>query len=88
MAVARAGGWVTLAVSDEGPGIAEADQARIFERFWRADPSRSRSKGGTGLGLSIVASLVEAHGGTIAVASRPGEGTTFTLHLPVAGPSS
>ena len=78
--------WVTLSVSDEGPGIGEADRAKIFERFFRADPSRSRSKGGTGLGLSIVASLVEAHGGTVSVDSVVGHGTTFTIRLPVAGP--
>ena len=77
---------VTVSVSDKGPGIGEADRAKIFERFFRADPSRSRSKGGTGLGLSIVASLVEAHGGTVSVDSVVGQGTTFTIRLPVAGP--
>jgi len=78
---------VTVDVRDEGPGISEADQAKIFERFFRADPSRARSKGGTGLGLSIVASLVEAHGGTVSVESEIGVGTTFAITLPVAGPT-
>lgn len=77
---------VTISVADKGPGIAEEDQGKIFERFFRADPSRARSKGGTGLGLSIVASLVEAHGGTVSVHSEVGEGTTFTIRLPTAGP--
>jgi two-component system OmpR family sensor kinase len=59
------------------------DQARVFERFWRADPARVRSRGGTGLGLAIVASLVQAHSGTVNVASEPGRGATFTVRLPL-----
>ena len=85
VAVARHGGQVAVAVRDEGPGIAPADQARVFERFWRADPARVRSRGGSGLGLAIVASLVRAHGGTVDVASQPGRGATFTVRLPLAG---
>lgn len=78
---------VVLAIADQGPGIAPADQEHIFERFWRTDSGRGRSRGGTGLGLAIVASLVEAHGGTIAVESRLGHGATFTIRLPLADPT-
>jgi two-component system OmpR family sensor kinase len=72
----------TLTVSDDGPGMSATDAARIFERFFRADPSRSRSSGGTGLGLSIVRSIVESHGGDITVATEPGAGLAVTIHLP------
>ncbi|MFL5758567.1 MAG: sensor histidine kinase [Thermomicrobiales bacterium] len=82
--VANAADHVEIAVADEGPGIDPSDRERIFERFWRADAGRSRSRGGTGLGLAIVASLVHAHGGTITVASDLGHGTTFTVQLPLA----
>jgi two-component system OmpR family sensor kinase len=71
-------------VADDGPGMSEADAAHVFERFYRADPARSRNVGGSGLGLSIVASLVAAHGGTAAVATKPGEGATFRIELPLA----
>ena len=72
-------------MADSGPGIVAEDQPRIFERFWRGDPARGRTAaGGAGLGLSIVDALVRAHGGAIAVASAPGEGTAFTLRLPLA----
>lgn len=74
-----------LTVADDGPGIAEADRARVFERFWRGDPSRVRKTGGTGLGLAIVASLVQSHGGTVELASDEGHGATFTVRIPVAG---
>ena len=86
VAVARTADQVEVSVRDEGPGIAPADQSRVFERFWRADPARVRSRGGSGLGLAIVASLVEAHGGAVAVASEPGHGATFTVRLPLAPP--
>jgi two-component system OmpR family sensor kinase len=82
--VAEVGDRVEFRVADEGPGIAPADQARIFERFWRADPARARKTGGSGLGLAIVASLVEAHGGTVLVESAPGKGATFVVRLPRA----
>jgi two-component system OmpR family sensor kinase len=82
--VAPETGFVDISVADEGPGISQADQERVFERFWRADPGRVRSRGGTGLGLAIVASLVQAHGGSVAVASEEGRGTTFTVRLPTA----
>jgi signal transduction histidine kinase len=85
ISVHRNGEWAEVTVADSGPGIPLEDQARIFERFWRGDPSRGRrTGGGSGLGLSIVDSLVRAHGGEIAVQSAPGEGTAFTLRLPVA----
>lgn len=73
-----------LAVQDEGPGIDQEDRQRIFDRFWRADPSRTRGSGGTGLGLAIVSSIVAAHGGTVQLASMPGAGATFSVHLPLA----
>lgn len=73
---------VAIAVADTGPGIAAEDRERLFERFWRADRARTRNRGGTGLGLAIAQSLVEAHGGTIAVESEPGRGSTFTVTLP------
>ena len=69
----------TIAVSDTGIGIAPEDQLRIFDRFYRADPARSRSRGGAGLGLSIAAELMAAQNGHILVASEPGAGATFTL---------
>jgi two-component system sensor histidine kinase BaeS len=72
----------TIAVRDTGSGIAAADLPKIFDRFWRADESRSRATGGSGLGLAIARQLTEAHGGTIEVESEPGRGTTFTIRLP------
>ncbi|MCZ2823482.1 MULTISPECIES: sensor histidine kinase [unclassified Modestobacter] len=77
---------LVVAVSDEGPGLAPADADRVFERFYRADSSRTRAAGGTGLGLSIVAALVEAHGGRVELHTAPGEGATFAVHLPRSGP--
>jgi two-component system OmpR family sensor kinase len=71
-----------VSVRDEGPGIGDRDRARIFERFYRADPSRSRAKGGSGLGLSIVAAVVQAHGGSVAIESDDGQGAQFTVRLP------
>ena len=74
---------VVIEVSDDGPGMTDDEVAKVFERFYRSDPSRSRLKGGAGLGLSIVSAIVAAHGGTVTAASRLGEGTTFTVRLPV-----
>ena len=82
--VARNGSWAEVTVADDGPGIPPEDQPHIFERFWRGDPARGRTAaGGAGLGLSITDALVRAHGGTIAVRSAPGQGTAFTLRLPL-----
>jgi len=80
-------GAVTLMVSDTGVGIAPGDLPHIFDRFWRADPARSRTgeRAGTGLGLAITKWIAEAHGGSISVQSRPGRGTVFTVHLPRGG---
>lgn len=72
-----------VAVVDSGIGIDPADQERVFERFFRADSARSRSTGGTGLGLSIVRHVMSQHGGTAAVESTPGLGSTFSLRFPV-----
>jgi two-component system OmpR family sensor kinase len=80
--VRQTDGTGELDVTDHGPGMPEADAARAFERFYRADPSRSRHRGGSGLGLAIVAATVDAHGGTVQLRSRLGEGTTVTLSLP------
>ncbi|ART74012.1 two-component sensor histidine kinase [Mycobacterium dioxanotrophicus] len=71
-----------LEVCDEGPGMSQEDARRVFERFYRADVSRTRASGGTGLGLSIVDSLVYAHGGTVRVVTAPGQGCRFTVSLP------
>jgi two-component system sensor histidine kinase BaeS len=76
------GGTVVISVADTGAGIAEEDLPHVFDRFWRADKSRSRSTGGSGLGLAIVRKLVEAHGGTVDVTSTTGAGTTFRVRLP------
>jgi two-component system OmpR family sensor kinase len=71
-----------IEVRDEGPGMAPEDAARVFERFWRADSSRTRASGGTGLGLAIVSAIAEAHGGKAEVLTAPGAGATFRVHLP------
>ncbi len=75
-------GTATVAVSDDGPGIAPADRGRVFERFVRLDSDRARSSGGSGLGLAIVAELVAAHGGTVSIRDRSGGGTTVLVKLP------
>ena len=76
--------WCTISVKDDGTGISQDDQKRLFERFYRVDPSRSRQTGGTGLGLSIVKHIAENHHGSVEVASVPGRGSTFSLVIPSA----
>jgi len=77
-------GWARLEVEDTGIGIAPADLPHIFDRFFRADEARARTEGGTGLGLAIARWTAEAHGGRLTVTSRPGEGSVFTVRLPLA----
>ncbi len=74
--------FIEISVTDQGPGISEDDQHRVFERFYRVDPARSRETGGTGLGLAIVKHVCANHGGDCFVWSREGEGSTFTLRFP------
>jgi len=77
-------GIVEISVTDQGVGIPEDELDRVFERFFRSDPARSRNTGGSGLGLSIVKHVVQNHGGDIRVWSQPGNGSTFTIRLPEA----
>lgn len=76
-------GLIQISVTDQGPGISADEQERIFERFYRVDAARSRQTGGTGLGLSIVKHVVANHGGEITLWSQPGQGSTFTVRLPI-----
>ncbi|MFE9040022.1 sensor histidine kinase [Streptomyces sp. NPDC012421] len=82
---APGGDLIEIAVTDQGLGIPEKDRERIFERFYRVDPARSRATGGTGLGLAIVKHVAASHGGEVTVWSTEGQGSTFTLRLPEAG---
>jgi two-component system OmpR family sensor kinase len=77
-------GEAVLEVVDEGAGLAPEVAAKVFEPFYRADKSRARRSGGAGLGLAIVAAIVEAHGGSVALRTKPGEGATFSVRLPRA----
>jgi two-component system OmpR family sensor kinase len=82
--VAQRDGRAVIEIADEGPGLTEEQAARVFERFYRADPSRSRDGGGSGLGLAIVSAIAAAHGGSATVDSRVGRGTTVRIDLPLA----
>jgi two-component system OmpR family sensor kinase len=82
--VSTAPGRGQLTVADTGPGLSAEQASRVFDRFYRTDPARSRASGGTGLGLSIAAALVAAHGGVITVDTCPGHGATFAVQLPLA----
>jgi two-component system OmpR family sensor kinase len=82
--VGRENGRAVVEVADSGSGLSDEDAARVFERFWRSDPSRARASGGAGLGLSIVAAVAEAHGGKASVRSEPGGGARFRIELPLS----
>ncbi|MFJ8754145.1 sensor histidine kinase [Streptomyces sp. NPDC102441] len=82
---APGGDLIEIAVTDQGIGISEKDRERVFERFYRVDPARSRATGGTGLGLAIVKHVAASHGGEVTVWSSEGQGSTFTLRLPESG---
>jgi signal transduction histidine kinase len=84
VSASRRNGSCTVAVRDDGPGIAAEHLPRLFERFYRVDTARSRDDGGTGIGLAIARSVVEAHGGRIWAESDPGTGSVFSFELPVA----
>jgi two-component system OmpR family sensor kinase len=85
----REGEWAVIEVSDDGPGLSPEDAGRVFDPFYRADPSRERLPAGegdaqsTGLGLAIVAAIAEAHGGGAGVQSEPGHGARFTVRVPI-----
>jgi two-component system sensor histidine kinase SenX3 len=81
-------GIIEIAVTDQGVGIPEDELDRVFERFYRSDPARSRNTGGSGLGLAIVKHVVQNHGGDVRVWSQPGRGSTFTIRLPEASPAT
>jgi signal transduction histidine kinase len=76
-------GYAKVVVSDEGPGIPPEHLPHIFDRFYRVDRARSRAAGGVGLGLSISRWIAQAHGGSIEADNAPGQGATFTVHLPI-----
>jgi two-component system OmpR family sensor kinase len=86
--VDRAGGYGQIAVVDHGEGIPPQLREKIFQRFWRADTSRTRDTGGSGLGLAIVAGIVQNHGGVVEVLETPGGGATFRVSLPLARPEA
>ena len=81
-------GQARVSVTDRGIGIAQEDQPQIFDRFYRTDDARAHTKKGTGLGLAICAWIVESHRGRIEVQSKVGEGSTFTVMLPLASASA
>jgi heavy metal sensor kinase len=81
----RQGNWAWISVADDGPGIAPELHEKVFDRFFRVDRSRARSEGGSGLGLAIVRQIARSHGGDVQLRSRPGEGATFVLWLPLTG---
>jgi two-component system OmpR family sensor kinase len=83
VSVGRDGADAYVEVSDSGPGLADDELGRVFERFYRADESRSRASGGVGLGLSIVAAVAESHGGSVSAVSQAGKGATFRIVLPL-----
>jgi two-component system, OmpR family, sensor kinase len=84
LSISESDGHVEIAVSDDGPGVSPEHETRLFDRFWRADPSRSRATGGAGLGLAIVASIVEAHHGSLSARRADTGGLRVTLRVPIA----
>jgi two-component system OmpR family sensor kinase len=88
IAVSTVDGVGRVSVADHGPGLPPEELDRIFEAFYRADPSRSRDSGGAGLGLSIVSAVVSAHGGHVTVTETSGGGATFEVELPLASSSN
>src|SRR5664279_2045958 len=82
-AIATVGNAIEIAIDDDGPGIPEAELARVFQPFYRVEDSRSRDTGGTGLGLAIAQSIVQAHGGELTLANRTGGGLRACIRLPV-----
>ena len=86
--VEQVGDQAEIEVRDSGPGMPAEEARRIFERFYRADPARSRVRGGSGLGLSIVSAIVAAHGGTVSATSAPGEGMVISVRVPLVAPPS
>ena len=83
VSAAMVGGELALSVADEGIGIAPAEHARVFEKFYRVGRSDTQGRRGSGVGLALVRHVAEAHGGRVTVESRPGEGSRFTISLPV-----
>ncbi len=81
--LSRDNGTAVVAIADGGPGLPESDLPHLFERFYRADKSRSRQNGGSGLGLAIVKSIVEGHGGSVSAGNAPGGGARFTISIPI-----
>lgn len=81
--LSRDNGTAVVAIADEGPGLPESDLPHLFERFYRADKSRSRQNGGSGLGLAIVKSIVEGHAGAVSAGNAPGGGARFTISIPI-----
>ena len=86
--VDQVGDQAEIEVRDTGPGMPDEEARRVFERFYRVDPARTRTSGGSGLGLSIVAAIVAAHGGTVSATSSPGSGMVVTVRLPMTSVQS
>jgi signal transduction histidine kinase len=82
-AIVTAGKAIEITIDDDGPGIPEAELAKVFQPFYRVEDSRSRDTGGTGLGLAIAQAVVQAHGGELTLANRPGGGLRASIRLPV-----
>lgn len=83
LSLAMQNGLVLITVADTGPGISEEAAPHVFKRFYRADKARAHTPGNAGLGLAICKSIIEAHGGMISFTTQPGQGTQFTVQLPV-----